>query len=47
MFLVAGILEGVFRQLVTHVEVRYTVVALSLAGWTWYFGRTGRPRRPA
>jgi uncharacterized membrane protein SpoIIM required for sporulation len=47
MFLVAGLLEGVFRQLVTAVEVRYAVVALSLGGWTWYFGRAGRARRPA
>jgi uncharacterized membrane protein SpoIIM required for sporulation len=42
MLLVAGLLEGFFRQLVTDLVVRWAVVGLSLVFWTWYFLFVGR-----
>jgi uncharacterized membrane protein SpoIIM required for sporulation len=44
LFLVAGLLEGVFRQLVQSVPARYAVAGATLAGWTFYFGWVGRAR---
>ncbi len=44
----AGLLEGVFRQTVTSVPVRYGVATATAAWWLWYFGFVGRarPARP-
>ena len=42
MFLVAGMIEGFFRQLVQDVGVRWTLAALTLVFWTWYFLIVGR-----
>ena len=44
LFLVAGLIEGVFRQTVQDVGVRLTVVAASVLWWGYYFGRGGRRR---
>jgi len=42
MFLVAGAIEGFFRQLVQDVTVRWLVASFSLAFWIWYFAAVGR-----
>lgn len=42
MFFVAGLLEGLFRQLVTAPGIRYAVIALTALFWTAYFGYAGR-----
>ena len=42
MLLVAGLIEGIFRQTVTDIGTRYIVAFLTLAGWTVYFTRVGR-----
>jgi len=44
MLLVAGLLEGLFRQLVTSVPVRYGVASATAAWWSFYFGFVGRRR---
>jgi uncharacterized membrane protein SpoIIM required for sporulation len=44
LFFVAGLVEGVFRQLVHAVPVRYSVAAAFAALWAAYFGRAGRGR---
>ena len=44
MFLVAGLIEGFFRQLVQDVGVRWLLAAATLVFWTWYFVRVGRGR---
>jgi uncharacterized membrane protein SpoIIM required for sporulation len=44
MLFVAGIIEGVFRQTVTDIHVRYTVAVATFAFWIWYFGFCGRAR---
>jgi len=44
MFLVAGLIEGIFRQRVTSVPVRWMVAAASAAFWTWYAVVLGRDR---
>lgn len=46
MLLLAGLVEGVFRQTVHSVEIRLLVAALSALGWTAYFTSAGR-RPPA
>jgi uncharacterized membrane protein SpoIIM required for sporulation len=45
MFLVAGLIEGFFRQLVHDQVARYLVASASLAFWTYYFGWVGRGAR--
>jgi uncharacterized membrane protein SpoIIM required for sporulation len=49
MFLVAGLIEGIFRQVIHDVAVRWGLATLTLAFWGWYFlaaGRAaGRPER--
>jgi uncharacterized membrane protein SpoIIM required for sporulation len=45
LFFVAGIVEGVFRQLVHAVPVRYAVAAAFTLLWALYFARAGRARR--
>lgn len=42
MFLVAGAIEGFFRQLVQDVGVRWSLAAVTLVFWTWYFLAVGR-----
>jgi uncharacterized membrane protein SpoIIM required for sporulation len=44
MFLVAGSIEGFFRQLVQDVGVRWSLAAVTLVFWTWYFLTVGRSR---
>lgn len=44
LFLAAGLVEGIFRQVVQDVGVRYAVAFATVAGWTWYFVRAGRSR---
>jgi uncharacterized membrane protein SpoIIM required for sporulation len=38
MFFVAGVIEGIFRQTVIDINVRYLVALTTLLGWTLYFG---------
>jgi uncharacterized membrane protein SpoIIM required for sporulation len=45
MFLLAGLVEGIFRQTVHSVPLRLLVAAASALLWTVYFGRRG-PVRP-
>lgn len=47
MLLVAGLLEGYGRQLVTSAPLRYAIAAAMLALWLAYFTRGGRGARPA
>lgn len=42
MFLVAGMIEGIFRQTVQDVGLRWALAAATLAFWTWYFLAVGR-----
>jgi len=42
MMLLAGFVEGFFRQLVHHPAIRYSVATLSAAGWGAYLGLAGR-----
>jgi len=44
MLFVAGLVEGIFRQLVHAVPVRYAVAAAFAAVWAAYFTRAGRDR---
>ncbi|MBA3393654.1 MAG: stage II sporulation protein M [Deltaproteobacteria bacterium] len=44
MLFVAGLIEGIFRQTVTSVPVRYTVAGTTAAWWIFYFGYVGRRR---
>jgi uncharacterized membrane protein SpoIIM required for sporulation len=44
MLFVAGLIEGIFRQVVTDLTVRYAVVAATAAWWIYYFGFVGRRR---
>jgi len=44
LFFVAGIVEGIFRQLVHAVPVRYAVASAFAVLWTLYFRRAGRAR---
>jgi uncharacterized membrane protein SpoIIM required for sporulation len=46
MLLLAGLLEGFFRQLVTSPGARWSVATLTAAGWVAYLGFTGRGRTP-
>jgi uncharacterized membrane protein SpoIIM required for sporulation len=42
MFMVAGVLEGFGRQLVTSMELRYTIGGVALVFWLLYFTLAGR-----
>jgi uncharacterized membrane protein SpoIIM required for sporulation len=46
MLFLAGLIEGIFRQTVTSMAVRYTVAILTAVAWTYYFVRVGRAREP-
>lgn len=41
---VAGLIEGIFRQTVENIGVRYTVAAVTAAAWSAYFALAGRER---
>ena len=41
MFLVAGLIEGFFRQLVQSVGARWVLATATLLLWTWYFSALG------
>jgi len=45
MLFLAGLIEGVFRQTVTDIRVRFAVAGATAVWWTYYFGFVGR-RRP-
>jgi uncharacterized membrane protein SpoIIM required for sporulation len=42
MFLLAGLIEGFFRQIVQDVTVRWGLATVTLVFWTWYFLAMGR-----
>ncbi|HWU90061.1 MAG TPA: stage II sporulation protein M [Kofleriaceae bacterium] len=44
MLFAAGLIEGIFRQVVTSIAVRYAVATLTAAWWIYYFGFVGRRR---
>ena len=44
MLFLAGMIEGVFRQTVTSVPIRFTVAGATAAWWIFYFGFVGRGR---
>jgi hypothetical protein len=44
LFFVAGLVEGIFRQLVHAVPIRYGVAAAFGLCWLVYFARAGRAR---
>jgi uncharacterized membrane protein SpoIIM required for sporulation len=46
MFLLAGLIEGIFRQTVGSVAVRTALAAITAAGWLAYFLVAGRRERP-
>lgn len=45
MLLIAGLIEGIFRQRVQDISARYTVVAISAIAWLLYFTLGGRGSR--
>lgn len=42
LFVIAGLIEGYFRQMVQSIHVRYALALLSTAFWVWYFMLCGR-----
>ena len=42
LFFIAGIIEGVFRQVVQDVDVRTAIIAATALAWLAYFGLVGR-----
>ena len=46
MFAIAALLEGFFRQMVTHTGIRYAVMSVTLGLWGWFFVKAGRERYP-
>jgi hypothetical protein len=46
MLLLAGLVEGIFRQTVHDVFVRLSVALLSAVWWTLYFAGAGRGKAP-
>jgi uncharacterized membrane protein SpoIIM required for sporulation len=47
MLFLAGLIEGVFRQTVTSVPIRFAVAGATAAWWIYYFGFVGRGREAA
>jgi uncharacterized membrane protein SpoIIM required for sporulation len=45
MLFIAGLIEGIFRQTVTSIDVRYAVATSTAIFWIWYFGWCGRARQ--
>lgn len=46
MFFCAALIEGIFRQIITHTGIRYLVALASVVLWTSYFVSAGRRRSP-
>jgi uncharacterized membrane protein SpoIIM required for sporulation len=44
MLFIAGMIEGIFRQTVTSVPIRFAVAGTTAVFWVWYFGWCGRER---
>jgi hypothetical protein len=44
MLFIAGLIEGIFRQTVTDINVRYAVAGSTALVWILYFGFVGRGR---
>lgn len=44
LLLIAGLLEGLGRQLITDTSLRYVIAATTAVGWCLYFGFVGRNR---
>ena len=44
MLFIAGLIEGIFRQTVMSVPIRYAVAGTTAAWWIFYFGFVGRAR---
>lgn len=44
MFFIAGLIEGLFRQLVTDIVVRYSLAGATAVAWALYIGFVGRTR---
>jgi len=44
MLVLAGLLEGIFRQVVHNLTARFVVADSSLLFWIWYFLHAGRRR---
>ncbi|MCE9572755.1 MAG: stage II sporulation protein M, partial [Deltaproteobacteria bacterium] len=47
MLFLAGLIEGIFRQTVTDIYVRYAVAITTAIGWGLYIGLAGRGRDAA
>lgn len=47
LFLIAGIIEGIMRQVIHDVSVRYATVGVTAVLWAAYFGLRGRSERSA
>jgi uncharacterized membrane protein SpoIIM required for sporulation len=45
MFLLAGVLEGIFRQVIQDVPSRYATAVVTFLFWLLYFLRTGRTEK--
>ena len=44
LLLIAGLLEGLGRQLITDTSLRYAIAATTAVAWCLYFGFAGRNR---
>jgi uncharacterized membrane protein SpoIIM required for sporulation len=44
LLLIAGLLEGLGRQLITDTSLRYAIAATTAMAWLLYFGFAGRNR---
>jgi len=44
LLLIAGMLEGLGRQLITDTSLRYIIAATTALAWLLYFGFVGRDR---
>ena len=42
LFVIAGLIEGIFRQKVQSIWIRYVLASVTAVFWTWYFCRCGR-----
>jgi uncharacterized membrane protein SpoIIM required for sporulation len=47
MLFIAGLIEGIFRQRVQSMTVRYVVAGITAVWWIYYFGFVGRGRERA
>ena len=47
MLFIAGMIEGIFRQTVTSVPIRYAVAGTTAVWWLFYFLVVGRGREEA